>query len=299
VIFDLGGACKLSQIVAYAMKNKKLTHLLDNLTIYIKNSKNAEWQEIGKIVNDAKLLPEEKRPPIFSFKKDNINKNARYVKLVFYSARSRIFVISEIKIYGQRLEPNSFKDKFGLIRTTNRKIKAEWSKIPKFADDIYKIKGPTINCSLMKKYLYKGKSEEESDKQGGKLLDDNQNTSIIVTNKDQWYTYEQLTIIVDLKQKYNIERVILWSSGHSKKNPQSFINYYSIAIKNRFWLPVCNKINNPFWPGESIKNQDFYPIISPQINKSTRFLRIDVYKNRENAHRMQISEIDIFGKLVK
>jgi uncharacterized protein YeeX (DUF496 family) len=299
VVFDLGGKCKLSQIFAYVANNKKLAYLLDNLTIYIRNSKDAKWNKIGKIVNNAKKLPEEKRPKNFIFKKTDINMDARYIKLAFYSTRSYSFTISEIKIYGQRLEPNSFKDKFGLVRTAKRKIKEKWSKIPKFAAGIAKIKNPNITCSLEEKFISGKKIETKTVKQCKELIDNNQNTSVVITKKDKFYIRKQLTIIIDLKQKYNIERVILWSSGHRKKKPKSFINYYSIAIKDCFWLPVYNKINNLFWPGESIKNNDFYPITSPPIGKTTRFLRIDAYENGYNANRMQISEIDIYGSKAK
>ena len=299
VVFDLGGKCKLSKILAYAMKNKNLGYTINSLTIYIKVTENEKWREIGKLTNNALLTPEKKRPNTFIFEKDKIDMDARYVKLAFQSARSTAFLVGEVKIFGKRLEPSAFKDKYGLVRTTNRKIKPEWTEIPKFADGIEKIKDPAITCSLTEKVIYRGKTETKSDLPGGKVLDGDRKTGAVVTKNDKMYVFKQLTVIIDLKKQYDVKRVIIWSSGHNDKKYKSFINCYSIAVKDRLWTPVFNKIDNPFWPGESINNQDCYPIISPEINKTTRFLRIDVHADGREANRMQIGEIDIYGKAVK
>ena len=319
VTFDLGRKSKIENITAITIANNA-GGLVDNLTLYLSDNPGRGWKEIKKVENDSVFLDKDKRPETYSFEIKEINETGRYVKMLFYSSRSPFMAIAEIKIYGVPLEENTLKGKRGLVKINERPDPDSLVKLPEISQESLlltnnkgKEKGTGLPVSYKLTSKHEGKDDNsaaESDPENNKLIDGNYGTAVVVTYEDKPYIDKEATIIFDLKDTFKIERVIVWSAGHYDKKKGSFINAYSIATsltgEPGTWSVAQSKVVNPFWPGEApspansllVSQEIEYPIVSPPLDKTARFIRLDLYQDGHSGLRMEIGEVEIWGSKV-
>lgn len=134
-----------------------------------------------------------------------------------------------------------------------------------------------------------------SEGRGRALIDGDRRTA--VSSFSGWYSAKTITTELDLGQPWQIERIVVWSSGHD--GPQrSYLNSFELwlqAAPGSAWMPV-GEVRNPVLPGE--KPGAEYPIISPVLARPGRSVRLGFVGAAQSADVVQVGEIEVWAKAV-
>ena len=132
----------------------------------------------------------------------------------------------------------------------------------------------------------------DSDPTGRALLDGNRDRA--VRSFTGWYAAKRLLVEVDLGAAADVDRVVVWSSGHGPS--RSFINRVDVWLQagdGAAWMPVAEHWN-PLLPAEVPAAE--YPIVTPVIGRPATRVRLELVGVAQSADLMQVGEIEVWGK---
>lgn len=115
-----------------------------------------------------------------------------------------------------------------------------------------------------------------------------------VRSHPQWYSAKELTVELDLGEAWRVERVIVWSAGHVE-GARSYVNAFSLwgqVGPEAAWTP-WGEARCPVLPGERPASE--YPIVSAEIRRPARTLRLLLTGVAQSADVMEVGEIEVWA----
>ena len=336
VIFDLGQRCHIERVLAVTLGNnygeRKHGMHTDSLTLFVSDNPPAHeeedwgfskgegpgWTQGTELKNRSLQAALSERPSAYTFDTGSIGESARYVKLVFWAYVSQAIVIEEVRIFGTRPDPRRVPARAGLQRIDERPAAADLARLPGLGSDSVRLTrngeadgagAPGITYEI--RSVQGGRADTvaaDSDPSGENLVDGDHAAAVVAHDRNRGYVRKTVTLILDLKQVCDIERVIVWSAGHRElgaiENFGSFINSYRVAASRvgepGTWSVAAPKVLNPFWPREfppaGADEAAAYPIITPPLGIEGRFVRLDLLQHGHSGKSIEVGEVEVWGR---
>ena len=338
LVFDLGRKSRIEHVVAITLGNnvgeRNLGDHVRDVSVFVSHTPpvrrrddGAEqhrystppprpedgWKPVGKIDNASLDLPLDERPPVYAFEARDLAVSGRYVMVRLSSYASKRMFIIEVEIHGTPLEPSRLGNERGLRRIDERPRPEALIRLPDTGPDSLLLTnnrgreggtGLAVTYELASQHAgTEDTSAADSDPERTRLTDGDLATAVIAHDRNAPYVDKKATIIFDLAETFDIDRVVVHSAGHRRLDDVrpvgSFINWYSIAVSDTgqpgSWVVAEGEVRNPLWPREHPASGN-YAIVSSRLEKTARFVRLDLVQFGHSGTRIEVGEVEVWGR---